>query len=82
MTTHRSYRPGMTHEQAIHELMRCAGTQFDPRVVEVFVKLPREVFSGLADMPDQGSRAQELEAASYAGTSRSSLEARDSAVTM
>ena len=63
MTTHRSYRLRMTHEQAIDELIRCAGTQFDPRIVEVFVKLPREVFSGLTAISDDRNRVQELEAA-------------------
>ena len=35
MTTDRSYRRGMTHEQAINILRTYAGTQFDPRVVDV-----------------------------------------------
>lgn len=62
MTSHRSYRPGMTHQQAIQELVRCAGTQFDPRIVEVFVNLPGEVFPGLAAVVDRGP-ARELEEA-------------------
>ncbi len=33
MTTDRAYRSAMSHEQALEELRRCAGTQFDPRVV-------------------------------------------------
>lgn len=45
MTSNRSYRSSMTHEQAIAELLRCAGTQFDARIVEIFVKLPGEVFA-------------------------------------
>jgi diguanylate cyclase (GGDEF)-like protein len=36
MVSSRPYRPAMTHEQALSELRRCAGTQFDARVVEVF----------------------------------------------
>jgi HD-GYP domain-containing protein (c-di-GMP phosphodiesterase class II) len=46
MTTNRSYRQGMAHEQAIRELIRCAGTQFDPAIVELFAKLPREIVDG------------------------------------
>lgn len=46
MTTNRSYRPGITHEQAIRELFAHAGTQFDPRIVEVFAKLPRAIVAG------------------------------------
>ena len=29
----RPYRPGRTHDEALAELCRCAGSQFDPRVV-------------------------------------------------
>ena len=34
MTTNRSYRQAMSHADALEELRRCAGTQFDPTVVE------------------------------------------------
>ncbi len=37
MVTSRVYRPAMTQEQAFEELQRCAGTQFDPRLVERFI---------------------------------------------
>jgi diguanylate cyclase (GGDEF)-like protein len=33
MTSDRPYRPAMPHEDAVSELARAAGTQFDPRVV-------------------------------------------------
>jgi diguanylate cyclase (GGDEF)-like protein/putative nucleotidyltransferase with HDIG domain len=40
MTSLRPYRQGkMSHEQAIEELKRCAGTQFDPKVVEAFISV-------------------------------------------
>ena len=36
MTTNRAYRAAMPPEAALHELRACAGTQFDPVVVEAF----------------------------------------------
>ena len=37
MTTHRSYRAALPREEAVAELRRESGTQFDPRVVEALV---------------------------------------------
>ncbi|HIE11810.1 MAG TPA: diguanylate cyclase [Desulfotomaculum sp.] len=42
MTSARPYRPPLSHEEALSELKRCAGTQFDPHLVEIFVKLLTE----------------------------------------
>ncbi len=38
MTADRPYRSGMPEIQARQELMRCTGTQFDPVVVEAFLR--------------------------------------------
>jgi putative two-component system response regulator len=38
MTSHRPYRRGMTVEAAVAELVRCAGGQYDPAVVEAFTR--------------------------------------------
>ena len=38
MVSERSYRKALDREEAIAELKRCAGTQFDPAVVEVLVE--------------------------------------------
>ena len=38
MLSDRVYRPMMTREAAIQELTRCAGTQFDPAIVEAFLE--------------------------------------------
>ena len=35
MTTPRPYRDVVSHEDALTELKRCAGTQFDPQIVEL-----------------------------------------------
>lgn len=41
MITDRPYSAGRTTEDALQELLRCAGTQFDPEVVEAFVAAVR-----------------------------------------
>jgi putative two-component system response regulator len=38
MTTNRAYRPPRTPIDAVDELRRCAGTHFDARVVEAFLR--------------------------------------------
>ncbi len=39
MVTERPYRAALSFEDALAELRRCAGTQFDPNVVEAFVAI-------------------------------------------
>jgi diguanylate cyclase (GGDEF)-like protein/putative nucleotidyltransferase with HDIG domain len=39
MTTNRPYQKACTHDQAIAELKRCAGAQFDPQMVESIERL-------------------------------------------
>lgn len=52
MLADRPYRPGRTVDEAIEELRRCSGTQFDPRVVEAFVEeLEMRSDAGLLEEP-------------------------------
>lgn len=39
MTSARSYRLPMAPAEAVQELLRCLGTQFDTDIVDVFVAL-------------------------------------------
>ena len=41
MTANRPYRRAMSHAEAVAEIQREAGTQFDPQVVEVFLQVLR-----------------------------------------
>lgn len=42
MTNDRSYRPAMSPADAMSELKRCAGTQFDPFIVSEFLQMLKE----------------------------------------
>ncbi len=51
MVTDRPYRRAMPREEALAEIERCAGTQFDPAVVEAFravLATPRRHLRALA----------------------------------
>lgn len=43
MTTNRTYRSKLTKEEAIEELKRCSGSQFDPDLVDLFIEAISEV---------------------------------------
>jgi HD-GYP domain-containing protein (c-di-GMP phosphodiesterase class II) len=38
MTSDRAYRGRLTPREAVEELERCAGSQFDPEIVEAFAQ--------------------------------------------
>lgn len=50
MTSNRSYRQTKTHQEAIDEVMRCSGTQFDPAMVEVFCRFSEETLNQAGDI--------------------------------
>jgi HD-GYP domain-containing protein (c-di-GMP phosphodiesterase class II) len=45
MTTSRPYSSPITAEEAIAELFRCTGSQFDPAVTEAFIAIIFEIAS-------------------------------------
>ena len=61
MTGRRPYREAMTVEEACQELQRCAGTQFDPEVVRLFVEEVRRHPPTAEDEPDRAIDDPELE---------------------
>jgi len=52
MTSDRSYRRGMDRERALSILVKYAGIQFDPLIVEVFASLQREIPPGYSARPE------------------------------
>ena len=57
MTSERPYRPALNWEEAMEEISRNAGTQFDPSVVEVFVGLMRSGAVSMTGRPGRQSAA-------------------------
>jgi len=60
MTSDRPYRKGMSFIQAIAEIDRCKGTQFDPAIVAVFLALPHETWSLLRQSTGRDAQAVDL----------------------
>jgi putative nucleotidyltransferase with HDIG domain len=58
MTSSRTYRKGLPIEVAMAEIRRCAGTHFDPRLAEVFLRSGHE---GLRELlRDHQKKAKQL----------------------
>jgi len=61
MTAERPYRGRMSLEEACEELERCAGTQFDPEVVRIFVEEVRRRPLDARDVVESALADPELE---------------------
>jgi putative nucleotidyltransferase with HDIG domain len=65
ITSDRPYRKGRSFDAAREEILRCSGTQFDPAVVEVFLKIPTELWQELrAEITNQNKRFSTFDMAS------------------
>ncbi|RJQ32000.1 MAG: HD-GYP domain-containing protein [Peptococcaceae bacterium] len=49
MTSDRPYRRALTRREAVQELRKCSGQQFDPQVVEAFINVLEENKIGMED---------------------------------
>ncbi len=56
ITSDRPYRRASSFDHAIEEIARCSGRQFDPRVVERFLGLPKETWELLREDADHAAR--------------------------
>ena len=66
MTSDRPYRRSLSFESAREELLRHAGAQFDPTVVEAFLRIELDEWDGITERVQQaigsGTRARRMEA--------------------
>jgi two-component system cell cycle response regulator len=81
MTTSRPYKPSISIADALAELRRCSGKQFDPRVVDVFCEVVLSTVEHLtwrerarADAEERVMSALEMEVQRLAADSRVSLD--------
>ncbi|MBS0192251.1 MAG: HD-GYP domain-containing protein [Phycisphaerales bacterium] len=58
MSSSRSYRPALPREKVMAEIVRCSGSQFDPKVVQAFLKVDLAEYDQiLSRQTAQASRA-------------------------
>ena len=55
MTQNRVYRQGLDVDFVLGELERCKGTQFDPKIADIMIRLVRE---GKITLPDRKEAEQ------------------------
>jgi HD-GYP domain-containing protein (c-di-GMP phosphodiesterase class II) len=57
ITSDRSYKKGRTAAEALAELERCANTQFDPQLVDAFVRAMRQLPNPIIEVASLLSRS-------------------------
>lgn len=72
ITSDRVYRAGRPYEEAVTELERCIGSQFDPAIVEAFKCIPREDWEYLRER----SLREKTDIASFQSVVRELLSAK------
>ncbi len=77
MTSDRPYRKGTTFENAVDEIQRCAGSQFDPEVVRAFLDIG---VKSLRRIKEDMAAAKAREAGEIEQDARDAEEAMDRAL--
>jgi cyclic di-GMP phosphodiesterase len=57
ITSDRPYHQARSFEAAVEELLRCAGTHFDPEIVKVFMSKPISFWRELREQANEPGRA-------------------------
>ena len=65
ITSDRPYRQARSFDAAREEITRCSGTQFDPKVVRVYLEMPNRLWEDLRKEISNHGRFSPL---SFAGT--------------
>jgi putative nucleotidyltransferase with HDIG domain len=72
ITSDRPYRQTRGFAEAREEILHCSGTQFDPAVVEVFLKIPDEIWQELrSEISGQNKQYSTFDMAHAPGSSKS-----------
>jgi len=58
ITSNRPYRAAQSYQAARAEIVRWSGRQFDPEIVEVFLRIPETLWQRLRDELNNGTRPQ------------------------
>ena len=56
MSSNRTYRSGMSRREVLSEIIRCRGSQFDPELADLFVRLDFTAFDRAMDIHDRRNR--------------------------
>lgn len=76
MTSDRPYRRALSLEEAQAEIERCAGTQFDPQIVRVFLSIPTRVWANIMqNLHSSGEAGASVEKSSLAPAHQTLREA-------
>ncbi|MGB0065111.1 MAG: HD domain-containing phosphohydrolase [Terracidiphilus sp.] len=68
ITSDRPYRSASDFDYARQEILRCSGTQFDPAIVEVFMKIPNDLWQELrTEITGANNRLAALDAVEESG---------------
>jgi HD-GYP domain-containing protein (c-di-GMP phosphodiesterase class II) len=60
ITSNRPYRRGRSYTEARAEIIRCRGTQFSPEVVDTFLRIPEQEWTGAPLSPLTGGMEETM----------------------